>query len=984
MTDSVTTAFSAALDALNVSGPRPLRRVAAAMVDDPTIVDGSALRDHIAAAGPDDSLRQKLAHAMATWDYADTDAEWTAGTPRNTAQRRAAVSRALGFDEATIAVVDQEFPYAAGERPIVIAEDWWPWRTSERARERNFYWAHYERYLLEHRNWSPEAVVQLDDAAEEVVSRLADPTQADSYQSKGLVVGYVQSGKTANFTGVIAKAIDAGYRLIIVLTGTTNMLRAQTQRRLDMELCGRENLEAEISPHDVKAHDYTMDEDWISDRFLRHGVRPSVSGQPDIIRLSNHAGDYAALRRGFVALQFHKRERNRPLCDPVNLFTSDARLVVAKKNATILQYLVADLGRIKDRLAEVPVLIIDDESDQASVNTTSPKKWKADESKRTSINRRISQLLQMMPRAQYVGYTATPYANVFIDPADVKDIFPRNFIIALRRPESYMGAEDFQDVDNDLPVEQRPLENSNERAHVRLLEDEPDDDELRTALDMFVLTGAVKIHRQRMGLASYRHHTMLVHEAMHRSAHGEAASLINHLWSTGDYYGPGGIARLRQLYYTDVLPVSRARAESSVSTPDNFDDLIDDVGEAVRLINPTDRHSSPVIVVNSDKELEKNQESLDFDQRPVWRILVGGNKLARGFTIEGLTVTYYRRSTSQVDTLMQMGRWFGFRPKYRDLVRLYTTADLQDMFEAAYLDEEYLRSELRQYSATADDGRPQITPRQIPPLIAQHRPDLKPTSRTKMWNARLVERSAPGTWIDPVAYPVDEEDRQRNFRSWEPVLATAASAPQATFQVSPVRLRDGSLRVPNSTFRAGVAELKHSEMLAVLGQLKWLTSDIFRPEHRWLEKLDNRQLARWFVLLPQQVRTTARRTIGGYGPFSIFERKTTSATGALNVISESRHRNAARRITGLLGPDTIPDEEADRMRAPATGVILLYPVVGSGGISAEDKPMDPRRLNFGFSMLTPLSTRSADGKLIRWETISSDETAVVVDIQADD
>jgi hypothetical protein len=985
MSDELADAYIAALAGLSRKGPRPLHAVASTYADEDDLSDGGALLAHLLTAGPDDPLRQQLAHAMALWDYADTDAAWANSTTRNTVDRRAAICAALKLDQATTALFNDKFPYSAGEGTIVIAEDWRPWRTSEKAREHEFYWPHYERFLLEEKHWSPEAVVQLHEAAEEVIGRLADPVEAEAYQTKGLVVGYVQSGKTANFTGVIAKAVDAGYRLVIVLTGTTNMLRAQTQRRIDMELSGRENLEAEISPHDPAAHDYVMDEDWIHDRFLRHGIKPSDGGYPDIIRLSNHAGDFKALRQGFAALQFHKRERSRLLCDPVNLFSSDARLVVAKKNATVLQHLVADLGRIRDRLSEVPVLIIDDESDQASVNTTSPKKWKVDQKKRTAINGHIGKLLKMMPRAQYIGYTATPYANVFIDPADPSDIFPRNFIVALRRPGGYMGAEDFHDFGAELPSDEPPVRTSNERAHVRQLSDAADVDELRQALDMFVLTGAVKAHRQRLGAAFYRHHTMLVHEAMQRNVQRETAQTITGLWNSGDYYGPAGLARLRKLYISDVLPVSIARAEPGLPTPANFDDLVGDIAEAVRMISPVDRDSSPVIVVNSDKDLEQHQESLDFDQRPVWRILVGGNKLARGFTIEGLTVSYYRRSTTQVDTLMQMGRWFGFRPRYRDLVRLYTTADLHAMFEAACLDEEYLRGQLRQYATIGPDGRPQITPKQVPPLIAQHRPDLRPTSRTKMWNARITERRAPGRWVDPVAYPTDATNLNSNMEAWLSVIVAASAAPQSVFKVSPVKLPDGSVRDPGTTFRAGVAELGQQEMIEILTDLTWLTPDTFKPELAWLAGLGEHQLDRWVVLMPQHTGSASRRQIAGQGPFSVFER-TRTGTGAFSVISESRHRNAGRRLTGILGaevdpPYTISDPVADKLYEPKTAVALLYPVVNRHTLDGQEgAPIDTGRLTLGFSMLTPLSCASADGRLIKWETCSSDESEITVDI----
>ncbi|PZS31505.1 MAG: hypothetical protein DLM61_08445 [Pseudonocardiales bacterium] len=966
MSDTVTTAYSAALDGMQRTGPKRLHELAAMLGDDPGLADGSALTNHLGDAGPEDALRQQLAHALAAWDYTETDSSWAAGTNRNTAERRAAIVIALGVDDTTAAMFADRFPYAAPDAPIVIADDWEDWRTSARRAERDFYWAHYSRYLKQ-KGWDPAAVAGLDDATEEVVRRLSDPTRAMAYQSKGLVVGYVQSGKTANFTGVVAKAVDAGYRLIIVLTGTTNMLRAQTQRRLDMELCGRENLEREISTHDQEGHDYHDDPDWAADNFIRHGGHPSASGFPDIHRLSNHAGDYRKLRQGFSALEFERRERNRKLFDPANLYTSNARLVVAKKNSSVLKGLVADLGRITDRLGEVPVLIIDDESDQASVNTTNPSKWKTDSRERTAINRLIAQLLRMMPRAQYVGYTATPYANVFIDPSDVEDIFPRDYLVSLPRPSEYMGSEDFHDFDEDCPVDQRPLRTSKERAHVRFLSDEPDDDELRRALDMFVLTGAVKVHRNRYGQRLHQHHTMLVHEAMARDAHRDAERVITHLWNTGGYYSASGLARLRDLYRTDVLPV--AQVLTDLPTPQDFNDLKPDIAEALRLINPADRNASPVIVVNSDKELEKQQESLDFDKRRVWRILVGGNKLARGFTVEGLTVTYYRRTTKQVDTLMQMGRWFGFRRGYRDLVRLYTTPDLHDMFAAACRDEEFLRGELRRYGTPAD-GERQITPGQVPVLVAQHRPDLRPTGRNKMWNAKLVEKASPGGSMEPVAYPENSDAVRRNTERWLPILDAAQ------------RIECFNVPGARTTYQARIAIVDHRDLLTVLGGLTWLGRDTFQPELAWLRSLTHDQLDRWVVILPYQTRITTRRTILGRGPYSMFERQR-SNTGSFQVFSESRHRNAADRIAGLITRSETPDPTADSLNGGRTGAVVLYPVVKRDTLTGDpDGPIDPAKVTMATYIVTPLSTAPTDGKLIKWVAVDSlNPAAIVVDAQ---
>ncbi|MGI5246648.1 Z1 domain-containing protein [Dactylosporangium sp. CA-139066] len=964
MSDTITTAYTAALDGMQTSGPKPLHKFAALYGDDLSLSDGTALLAHLQAAGPDDALRQRLAYLLASWDHA-TDGPWIAGTARNTAERRAAVCGALGLDQPTALLLEDIVPWAAMDAPIVITDDFEEWRTPERRTERDFYWAHYSSYLLA-RGWNAAAVAGLDEATEEVVQRLSDPTRKVAYQAKGLVVGYVQSGKTANFTGVIAKAVDAGYRMIIVLTGTTNMLRAQTQRRLDMELCGRENIEPD---HDPTAHEYRDDEDWKNGRFLRHGGRPSDSRHPDIERLSNYAGDYQRLKQGISALKFKRHDPNRPFFDPVNLYTSDARLVVAKKNASVLTNLVADLKKVSARLGEIPVLIIDDESDQASVNTTSPKKWKEDSKERTAINRLIGHLLHMMPRAQYVGYTATPYANVFIDPSDVEDIFPKDFIVALPRPVGYMGVDDFHDLDDPRPVNERPLTTSKERAHVRLLSEEPDVDELRCALDMFVLTGAIKLYRQRTGGHTYRHHTMLVHEAMGQETHAETAELLTKLWARGGYHTAAGLHRLQKLYEADLLPVSQARAPD-LATPDDFAHLHGDIAAALAKINPADRTRDPIIVVNSDTSLDKQREEVDFDKRDIWRILVGGNKLARGFTVEGLTVSYYRRATRQVDTLMQMGRWFGFRAGYRDLVRLYTTAELHDMFSAACQDEQSLRDDLRKYSdATAPESR--LTPKRVPPLIEQHRPDLRPTGRNKMWNARLVSRSSPARPMEPVAYPTSPKAIAWNNEQWAAILRSATSdRGTAKFSVPKAK----------TTYDAFHTRVSHHELLAVLSGLKWLASGAFAPDLAWLQSLDVTEVQQWRVILPQQADQSSQRTLMGCGPLSIFKRARTD-TGAFKVISELRHRNAAWRIAGL---DTgWPDATADSLREPYTAAIVIYPVVNLGrseqlkGTAGDS--IDSELVTIGFHMITPKATARAGAGLV-WTTIdSSDPSAIVVD-----
>ena len=244
-------------------------------------------------------------------------------------------------------------------------------------------------------------------------------------------------------------------------------------------------------------------------------------------------------------------------------------------------------------------------------------------------------------------------------------------------------------------------------AHVRILPDEESDKaeaKLLQAVDSYILAGAVKLYRESQGLGRFRHHTMLFHQAMRVAHHREQAEQLKVLWNTAGYHSPSCLSRMRALYETDMLPVSRAIGV--LPTP-NFNELLPYISQAIERIGQS---GSPVLVVNSDKI---EGEALDFDRNEVWRILVGGNKFSRGFTIEGLTVSYYGRATKSADTLMQMGRWFGFREGYQDLVRLYTTPDLYDAFEAVCLDEEYFRNEIKQYAnlVQVPDLRQQVSRR---------------------------------------------------------------------------------------------------------------------------------------------------------------------------------------------------------------------------------------------------------------------------------
>ncbi|PJN26674.1 endonuclease [Streptomyces sp. CB02613] len=951
-------------------GPRNFAKLTFALADDeePADTDQGDFRDRVTAAGAGDELTALWHRTLTGWDLAE-QADWSTAPPR-TDERRADAYDRLGFDTALRKVLDHAAPVFKEPGPTIISTTPTWWYSRDTAAVRSFYWSAYEQ-LLRRKGWSDAAVAGLDEASHAVVERLADPTRPDAYGARGLVVGYVQSGKTANFTGVTAKAIDAGYRLVIVLGGTLNLLRGQTQRRLDMELIGQENILRGADPADPEALigvDYQDDEDW-PEKFVSHQGRPSVLGAFDIERLTTRDDDYKSLATGIRALEFDKQIRTQPLYAPDNLHRAAARVMVVKKNKSVLSKLIKDLKKIGGPLlSEIPTLIIDDESDQASVNTTDPKKWEEGKVTRTAINGQISQLLGLLPRAQYVGYTATPFANVFVDPGDGDDIFPRDFLISLPRPTGYMGVQDFHDLDRT----DESAAGSAERAHVRGIYDDAHGDRLAEALDAFILTGALKLYRASHdpSLEShFRHHTMLVHESVRMAEHADLALRISSMWHQAGYTSQEGHSRLEALLTSDFLPF----ADDGLRTPASYEELRPHVHRARQLINSG---GTPVLVVNGDTERDYDQPDLDFDRTPnVWKILVGGTKLSRGFTVEGLTVTYYRRRTQQADTLMQMGRWFGFRPGYRDLVRLYIgraepagktrTVDLYEAFEAICRDEETFRAQLSRY-ATLVDGKPQVTPSQIPPLVSQHLSWLKPSARNKMFNAELVEIRSPGEWVEPTAYPTAPADLRHNAEVWRPVLDLLGA--------DPITLRHNA-SAGGGSFEAQVGKLDHEELLKVLCDLRWSAPSQFSPHLESLlstgevgEGIDD-----WLVVLPRQ--TSSRRveaSVLGSAPLSLAHRSRRRGD-LFGAIGEPKHREAALRIARASDKAIRSgDETLESLAGDRRGVVVLYPVV-------EEKPpavsptgaIAPEHLVMAFGLVAPGSSSAPMRNLVRFRTIDS-------------
>lgn len=968
------TLHKSALGGMQANRPKNLQRALEYQAEDEgaeteSLATEADFQHALRSSHSTDQLVELWRKQLTQWDYAEGPT-WSPTEPR-TEERRTAVFELLGLQEETRELLNSLVPVPRASGAVVISDDFTPWYTPQSQQGRSWYWPAYRRLLAEGKGWPETAVAALDNASDRVVERLANPTDEAAYQSKGLVVGYVQSGKTANFTGVIAKAVDAGYRLVIVLGGTLNLLRAQTQRRLDMELVGRENILRGAAEYES---DYADDPAWSKGKFLSHKGLPSTLGAFDIVRMTTRDNDYKSLLQGIVALEFEKQEPALPLYHPQNLHRSSARLMVVKKNKSVLTKLVKDLNKIKTPLSEIPVLIIDDESDEASVNTANPNKPDAE---RTAINQKISELLRILPRAQYVGYTATPFANVFVDPSDSEDIFPKDFIVSLPRPDGYMGVQDFHDLDSVIPYEERTFANSNEKAHVRdvVLVDDEDDTALQKAMDMFVLTAAMKLYREESGLGDryFQHHTMLIHESVRTAAHRELLGRVTKLWWDSGYTGASGHQRLRKLFETDLLPVSQVRANGH-AVPASYDDLTRYIGAAATRIGGDDQ---PIIVVNGDKDIETGEA--DFDKRSIWKILIGGQKLARGFTVEGLTVTYYRRRTNNASTLMQMGRWFGFRKGYQDLVRLYLgreetvgtkEIDLYEAFEAICRDEETFRRELQQY-AELIDGRPQVTPAQVPPLVSQHLSWLKPTSPNKMFNAQLVNKRSPGQWEEPTAYPTSAPALRHNTGLWLPVLESLPSAP-TTFEYT---YSDSSHR-----FNALAGTLSADSFLSLVRRLTWGAAAQFAPHLTYLTEICGSSqpgVDDWVILAPQHSNGNKRVSIGTSSrSFSWFARERRRGP-VFGAIRDPKHTATAFRIAGAV--PSSGDAATEQYVAERRGAVVLYPIIEpqNRADAMSSGRIDPSKLVMAFSFVAPASARGNDGRVVVFTTIDSSADAII-------
>jgi hypothetical protein len=633
------------------------------------------------------------------------------------------------------------------------ASDHEPWLPSKRAQIPWRFWNRYMTYLERDFGMPPGVVANLNDLTNMILERLEDPRRAGPWDRRGMVVGSVQSGKTANYTGLICKAVDAGYKLVIILAGIHSNLRAQTQLRLDEGVLGFDT---------QKNRKLDTDNRWIGvgklpgDRLVIHSLTSSAEN-----------GDF-----------------NKTVAENIGVMLGgDPVVLVIKKNSRLLDNLlkwVLHVAGTDDFVAKrrivrnIPLLLIDDEADNASVNTKA-KPGVPEEDTVTAINGKIRSLLDSFEKSSYVGYTATPFANIFINPEAEsskhgEDLFPRSFIINVKPPSNYIGpAKVFGlngDPDAGIPA-------SNGLPIVREIDDYADafpprhkidhvpgalPASLRMALRCFILSCAARNARGQ----EHEHKSMLIHVTRFVNVQQHVVALVRDELTSlqrriefGDgSRSPTLLEELEKLWAAEFVPISAAlgnEAGPQISWPQ------------VKLELHAAASKIAVMPINGYAK-----EALDYKEHEIegWSVIaIGGDKLSRGLTLEGLSVSYFLRTSRMYDTLMQMGRWFGYRPAYLDLCRLFTIRTLKNWYRHIALAEEELRREF-DYMVAAG-----LTPANYGLRVRTHPDGMTVTALNKMSHGRTLELSWAGVLAQTTHLPKDPDSIAANLRATQTLLS---------------------------------------------------------------------------------------------------------------------------------------------------------------------------------------------------------------------
>lgn len=629
------------------------------------------------------------------------------------------------------------------------------WLPYKRSKIEWRFWKRYERFLMEERGLSEKSINKLDELTDKILERLEDPTREGSWDRRGMIVGQIQSGKTSNYIGLVCKAADAGYKLIIILAGMHKSLRSQTQYRVDQGFLG---------------FDTRLNRAFDREKNLRIGVG-NLPGEEFItvhsLTSSDDRGDF-----------------NKKVASQVGVIPggNDPVILVIKKNKSVLKNLINWAVSVRGQpdsafgrtiVRGTPLIVIDDEADNASVNTNpipvDENGQPLDDYDVSAINGQIRKLLNSFEKSAYIGYTATPFANIFIFPqgettSHGEDLFPRDFIINLPAPSNYIGpseifgldTEDQEDPQFGFPV-------------IRIINDYrsflPDDhgkefvpknlpESLKLAIKSFILTCAIRNARGEKN----NHNSMLVHItrfiAVQDIIHQLIAEEITTLRRKYEYErsdSPDSLVRqFEDIFYSDYVPTTQYMKnvhDDCLVTETSWAQVREHIFDVISRIQ--------VKVINGTA-----RDALDYTDHPdgLSVIAVGGDKLSRGLTLEGLAISYYLRASRMYDTLMQMGRWFGYRPGYADLCRLFTSQDLARWYRDINQASEELRREF-DYMAALN-----ATPAEYGLRVRTHPDGLLITAVNKMRSGTIMDLSYSNSIVETIVFHKDQSIISTNLR----------------------------------------------------------------------------------------------------------------------------------------------------------------------------------------------------------------------------
>lgn len=600
-------------------------------------------------------------------------------------------------------------------------------------------WVMYRDRLS--KQWSSRSINNLEQSAYEVLRYLT--TTSEGGPHKGLVVGNVQSGKTANMTALIAMAADNGFNVFIVLSGMIENLRKQNAKRIYNDLVA----------------------DGSGDNHWKYYENLSV-------RTGFQAG---SIQLGSGSWEKH--------------------LIFSLKNSKRIRSLLNWLRHDRNKQKKMKVLLIDDEADQASINTKD-----VNGNERTVINSLITNIVNDngYGAMNYVSYTATPFANVLNESGE-DTLYPKNFITLLKPGENYIGPKQIFGLGD--PKFERGMENivneisEEESGYIRQCQKDEvcfnAPKSMRKAVDWFLIAlsamrsqgykkpVSMMIHTdfkvQSHALVeqvvqnylaslreSYKENSETFLNKMHEEYDERRSELSKETFNSvmKDYYGevqeyPKWKCVKKELDKLFRLPRRDFAHHIEMSDEGEFN-YTDGIHLCVDNSAAKDGDSNQVRLVYPSKERDK---ATAF-------IVIGGNTLSRGLTIEGLVSTYFLRRTSQADTLMQMGRWFGYRQNYELMPRIWMDKDALDNYEFLTEMNEDMRRKLMEY---AEQG---FTPREVPLRIKQIPSyiNVKITADNKMQSAQATDFNFEGMNYQSTLFANNERVMKENLKHTKKLL----------------------------------------------------------------------------------------------------------------------------------------------------------------------------------------------------------------------